>query len=227
MLASCGMGPCAGAQRVRAQRLPLRPRWQLNSASWLQGLTTRHAGLGIESVRGYRDSRALLWLAGYAYEIQMPEGGWGMEFVLGTRQYALNGVLNGIDYDTWNPTKDSLIPATYSQDNLEGKKRCKAELQKELGLPQDENVPLIAFIGRLDSQKGADLILASAAWIMQQVHRPPSNAMDLCTCMRLGVSAWLRPVVANLQQRSRAFARHTCDCIQYACHCAVPEVRCW
>ena len=107
--------------------------------------------------------------AGYAYEIQTPLGGRGMEFVLGQRQYALNGVLNGIDYETWSPEKDKLIPHNYSKNDLTGKLWCKADLQKELGLPQDADRPLIAFIGRLDSQKGADLILAASHWIMQQV----------------------------------------------------------
>lgn len=105
---------------------------------------------------------------GYAYEIQTPLGGWGMEFLLGSRQYALNGILNGIDTTEWNPTCDPLIPAKYSADELDGKAVCKAKLQQELGLPVSPETPLIAFIGRLDYQKGADLILAAAPWIMEQ-----------------------------------------------------------
>ena len=100
--------------------------------------------------------------------MQTPLGGKGMEFVLGSRQYALNGVLNGIDGATWSPTCDTLIPHTYTKDDLAGKRQCKAALQKELGLPQDAERPLIAFIGRLDGQKGADLILSAAPWIMKQ-----------------------------------------------------------
>lgn len=122
------------------------------------------------------------YLAGYAYEVQTPLGGKGMEFVLGSRQYALNGVLNGIDYNTWSPAVDKLIPRNYTAEDLSGKRVCKAELQKELGLPQDAERPLIAFIGRLDSQKGADLILSAAPWIMQQARRPPAH---LPSCMPL------------------------------------------
>jgi glycogen synthase len=107
--------------------------------------------------------------AGFAYEIQTPLGGKGMEFVLGSRQYALNGVLNGIDTTEWNPEVDPALPAHYSKDKMEGKAVCKAKLQEELGLPVTAETPLIAFIGRLDAQKGADLILAAAPWIMQQV----------------------------------------------------------
>ena len=98
--------------------------------------------------------------------------------MLGQRQYALNGVLNGIDYETWSPEKDKLIPHNYSKTDLTGKLWCKADLQKELGLPQDADRPLIAFIGRLDSQKGADLILAASHWIMQQVR----TIVDCCCC---------------------------------------------
>jgi hypothetical protein len=110
--------------------------------------------------------------AGYAYEIQTPLGGWGMEFLLGSRQYALNGILNGIDETEWDPATDKNLAAPYSLKDwpqLQGKAACKAALQKELGLPQEARVPLVAFIGRLDAQKGADLILEAAPWIMQQV----------------------------------------------------------
>jgi starch synthase len=106
---------------------------------------------------------------GFAYEIQTALGGRGMEFLLGSRQYALNGVLNGIDYKVWNPKIDPHIPAKYSSVDLEGKKACKAKLQEELGLPVNGDIPLIGFIGRLDSQKGADLILGAAKWVMEQV----------------------------------------------------------
>jgi glycosyltransferase involved in cell wall biosynthesis len=118
---------------------------------------------------GINEDRAQLHCAGFAYEIQTALGGRGMEFLLGSRQYALNGVLNGIEYKVWNPATDKHLPAHYSSKDLGGKKVCKAKLQEELGLPVNPDVPLIAFIGRLDSQKGADLILSAAKWIMEQV----------------------------------------------------------
>eukprot|EP00892_Ulva_mutabilis_P008623 jgi/Ulvmu1/6132/UM027_0110.1 len=108
---------------------------------------------------------------GYAYEIQTPLGGWGMEMLLGGRQYALNGVLNGIDYAEWDPATDAHLPANYSLDDLpelKGKAACKRAMQEELHLPVNPDVPLLAFIGRLDSQKGADLILQAAPWIVQE-----------------------------------------------------------
>jgi glycogen synthase len=118
--------------------------------------------------------------AGYAYEVQTALGGWGMEFILGSRQYALNGVLNGIDYAEWDPASDKRLPANYSVKDLpelQGKKVCKRELQKELRLPENDEVPLVAFIGRLDSQKGADLILGASQWIVEQVLCCPIDAL--------------------------------------------------
>lgn len=55
---------------------------------------------------------------GYAWEIQTPEGGWGMESMLTSRAYALNGVLNGIDTQEWNPSTDKHIVKNYSISNF-------------------------------------------------------------------------------------------------------------
>ncbi|AQL01915.1 Starch synthase I [Zea mays] len=68
------------------------------------------------------------------------------------------GIVNGIDINDWNPATDKCIPCHYSVDDLSGKAKCKGALQKELGLPIRPDVPLIGFIGRLDYQKGIDLI---------------------------------------------------------------------
>ena len=75
----------------------------------------------------------------------------------------------GIDEEDWNPSTDKHIPAKFSvQDFSEGKTKNKKALQEELGLPVRPEVPLIGFIGRLDYQKGADLVLAAAPWLIQQ-----------------------------------------------------------
>ena len=102
----------------------------------------------------------------YAYEIQTPEGGWGLEGLLASRAYALNGVLNGIDTVVWSPATDKHIVRRYTASTLrEGKAANKAALQKELGLPVRPDVPLLGFIGRLDYQKGADLVLEASHWL--------------------------------------------------------------
>ncbi|HLQ23112.1 MAG TPA: glycosyltransferase, partial [Gemmatimonadales bacterium] len=67
----------------------------------------------------------------------------------------------GIDQDVWNPATDPQILARYRADDLEGKQRCKAALQRSYGLPERPDVPLFGMAGRLVQQKGLDLILAS------------------------------------------------------------------
>lgn len=112
--------------------------------------------------------RLLTVSSNYAYEITTPEGGCGLESVLQSRMNKLNGIVNGIDLDEWNPATDPDIPANYDIRNLDGKAACKAALQKELGLPERPNVPLVGFIGRLDWQKGPELIAESIDRLMNQ-----------------------------------------------------------
>ncbi|EFN59872.1 hypothetical protein CHLNCDRAFT_6787, partial [Chlorella variabilis] len=110
----------------------------------------------------------------YAEECQTPEGGWGLDDVLRRQSWKLKGVVNGIDGREWSPSIDPhLSPAEgyarYDAETLDvGKTRCKAALQQELGLPVDLSVPLLGFIGRLDEQKGVDLIAANCDWLMEQ-----------------------------------------------------------
>jgi len=94
----------------------------------------------------------------YAREIQTPEFGCGLEGVLQERSQALHGVVNGIDYEAWNPASDGAIPKGYTADDLQGKRACKAALQEELGLAQ-EPVPLVGMVTRLVEQKGLTLVL--------------------------------------------------------------------
>ena len=104
----------------------------------------------------------------YAYEITTAEGGCGLESVLLSRQPQLNGIVNGIDLDEWNPAADPHLPAPYDARDLSGKAACKAALQRELGLPERPDVPLVGFIGRLDWQKGPELIQAAIERLMGQ-----------------------------------------------------------
>ncbi len=104
----------------------------------------------------------------FAKEIVEPGGGFGLEDVLATREDRLTGILNGIDEDEWDPTSDAHLPATFSADDLVGKAICKGELQAELDLPMDPDAPLIGSVGRLDPQKGVDLLLDSVPWLVAQ-----------------------------------------------------------
>jgi starch synthase len=94
----------------------------------------------------------------YAQEIQTPEQGYGMEGLLQHRAADLVGILNGCDYDVWNPEKDPHLPSRYNAAHLDGKRLCKAALQRELGLPERPRTPLCGSISRLVTQKGFDLI---------------------------------------------------------------------
>ena len=90
----------------------------------------------------------------YAAEIQTPDYGEGLDALLRHRTSDLFGVLNGIDYDIWNPETDPFLPATFSHDDLSGKADCKATLQRESGLAVDPTVPVIGIVSRLVDQKG-------------------------------------------------------------------------
>lgn len=94
----------------------------------------------------------------YAREIQTPECGYGLEGVVSARASRLKGILNGIDREFWSPTGNRWLAASYSQRDIAGKRQCKRDLQRELGLIEDENAPLMVFIGRLTWQKMADVM---------------------------------------------------------------------
>jgi len=102
--------------------------------------------------------RILTVSQGYAYEITTAEGAFGLDGLTRGRQHVLNGIVNGVDIDEWNPATDEHIPDHYWPGNMDPKAECKRKLQIELGLKPDPDVPLIGFIGRLDFQKGGDLI---------------------------------------------------------------------
>lgn len=105
----------------------------------------------------------------YSVEIQTdPEFGMGLEGVLRDRQKDLSGIVNGIDYDEWNPEQDPLIPAHFSARDLSGKAKCKESLLQYFGLPQSRGRrPLIGIVSRLADQKGFDLIAEAVDEIMK------------------------------------------------------------
>jgi starch synthase len=95
----------------------------------------------------------------YAQEIQTTEFGFGLDGVLKERSHSVMGILNGVDYDEWNPAADKFIAAHYSADDLTGKKECKRDLLASFGFPSTvENFPVIGIVSRFAAQKGFDLI---------------------------------------------------------------------
>ena len=94
----------------------------------------------------------------YADEICSPEYAHGLDRILRDSRYKLWGILNGIDYDYYAPEKDSAIAVNYGATELSKKYENKLALQRELGLPERTDVPMIAIISRLASHKGFDII---------------------------------------------------------------------
>lgn len=94
----------------------------------------------------------------YAKEILTPEYGYGLDRALTYHQHRLKGILNGIDYNLWNPSSDPYIYQTYNQQTIDFKSINKAKFQSEVGLTKVISTPLIGVISRLVDQKGMDLL---------------------------------------------------------------------
>ncbi|MEO8025783.1 MAG: glycogen synthase GlgA [Bryobacteraceae bacterium] len=93
----------------------------------------------------------------YAFEIQTPEGGFGLDALLRARHESVTGILNGADYREWNPETDHHLPVQYSAADVSGKRACKQSLLAELGLPPYLDRPLIGIVSRFADQKGFEL----------------------------------------------------------------------
>jgi len=105
----------------------------------------------------------------YAKEIQNSDFGYGLEGVLAKRKDALHGIINGIDYEFWNPQKSKHIFKNYSVEKLQDKKVNKIELKKECRfLDLRDDVPLIGIVSRLANQKGIDILIESMNAILER-----------------------------------------------------------
>jgi starch synthase len=103
----------------------------------------------------------------YAREIQTPEFGLGMDEPVRGRAADLLGILNGVDYDEWDPARDPHIAASYSSKDLTGKAACKADLLRAFSLPSEPDLPIVGITSRLVYQKGFDIV-AEAWWDLLQ-----------------------------------------------------------
>jgi starch synthase len=125
---------------------------------------------------------------GYAAEILQPELGMGMDKVLRSLGHRFGGILNGLDMAVWDPSTDEALPARYSRMNLAGKAECRRALLVELGFDPDDDSPLLGMIGRLDPQKGFDLLARAA----------PQLVADGARIVALGTGD--RALVASLRE---------------------------
>lgn len=95
----------------------------------------------------------------YAEEILSDEYSHGLSSILNKYSFKLSGILNGIDYNYYNPHKDEILVQNYTKASaIGGKADCKLDLQRTLGLPQRTDAPLVAIISRLAAHKGIDLV---------------------------------------------------------------------
>ena len=102
----------------------------------------------------------------YAAQITSPEYGFGLDPILAARRTRLSGILNGIDPALWNPAADRALQVRFSYETLERRAGNKRALQTELGFEARADTPLLAFIGRMEHQKGLDLALQALAMLL-------------------------------------------------------------
>ncbi len=94
----------------------------------------------------------------YAREILTPELGFGLQGVITKRRNDLTPILNGVDYEVWDPRRDIHIAAPYGPDNLEPKNACREDLQRRFNLNRQKTGPVIGIVSRLLDRKGLDLV---------------------------------------------------------------------
>ena len=104
----------------------------------------------------------------YAEEIKYPEFSHGLNSILTENAYKLRGILNGIDYTYYNPAKDTALKTKYSKRTIDKKAQCKVAFQKEMALPENPDIPMVAMITRLASHKGVDLVCEMAYRLLEQ-----------------------------------------------------------
>jgi len=105
---------------------------------------------------------------GFAAEAHTPEMGMGLDGVLRARADRFIGILNGLDTDLWNSATDAALAAPYSRSDRSGKAQCRAALLEELGLDPADARPVLSMIGRLDQQKGFDLLAEAAPELLDR-----------------------------------------------------------
>ena len=132
----------------------------------------------------------------YARELLTELGSHGLSWTLQKRQQDLTGILNGCDYQQWNPWLDKLLPARYSPKRMAGKARCKQALQERLGLEPKSDTALFGMVSRLAGQKGFDLLIPALRTLLQQdvqvILLGSGNRVLLHNC-----KLWLRNIKTN------------------------------
>jgi starch synthase len=146
---------------------------------------------------------------GYAAEALTPPFGMGLDGLLRSRGDRFIGILNGLDTTVWDPATDADLAAPYSRDDRSGKAACRADLLARNGLDPDDDGPVIGMIGRLDPQKGFDLLAEAAPALLERGARlivQGSGHPELADAFRRFAAA-LPDRVAFIEAFDRAMAR--------------------
>jgi starch synthase len=106
----------------------------------------------------------------YAREIQTADCGFGLNQFISQRREQVFGILNGIDYEEWNPVVDPYLTKTFSVNSLKNKEENKLALQRELGLNADVSTPVLGLVSRLAEQKGIDLLVQALPILLQNTN---------------------------------------------------------
>ena len=148
---------------------------------------------------------------GFAAEALTPEFGMGLEDALSAKGDRFLGILNGLDTDLWDPANDPALAAGYSRESRSGKARCRAELLGELGLDASDPGPLLGMIGRLDHQKGFDILAAATPALLDRGVRLAIQGVgtshDVDALRALAASPAARSKVAFVERFDRDLAR--------------------
>ena len=104
----------------------------------------------------------------YAKEMLTPEYGEGLDSLIKEVRTKVFGVLNGLDYNDFNPATDKIIKTNYSLKNISSRLENKLDLQKEFGLPVSAEIPILAISGRLTEQKGLDLMINILPFLLKE-----------------------------------------------------------
>lgn len=132
----------------------------------------------------------------YAKEVMEPRFGEGMEDLLQLRKDDFTGILNGVDYQEWNPSMDPYISRPYSIEEMSGKEKAKADLQQMAELPADPEIPLIGMVGRLADQKGFAELLGSPRGALERLLQQEDVQFVI-----LGTGAsWIEEALLELSQ---------------------------
>jgi starch synthase len=139
----------------------------------------------------------------YSREITTPEFGFGLDALLryrGTRG-ELTGILNGIDYDAWNPATDEYLPVKFNPASLKNRVFNKIALQRVAGLPVNSDIPLIGLVQRMDEQKGIDILVQAIDRIIGET----GVQLVILGRGRDNYEGILRQVAARYPQRAAVF----------------------